>query len=242
MTAANLQNLFLREKTLENYTDNSILELILTTAGVEENVPEIITDLMDSFGSLKGILEARPEQLMKIPNMTKQAATMISMVTPLTRIWERCNMQNPGVLNSAAEAEAYCKSLLMGERTEKFYVIALNSRCIIQGARKISDGTLSEVQAYPRIIVEAALNYNARAVILCHNHPGGVCAPSREDIQATLFLKKTLNALDIDLLDHFIVAGSSTFSMKLHGILDHKKKSLLEEPDRKKKKKHKKKK
>lgn len=236
MTAENLQNLFLHEKTLENYSDHSILELILSTAGIQDKIPIIIDNLMDTFGSLKGILEAQPDQLMNIPDLTRQAATMISMVTPLIRIWERCNMKNQGMLNDNSEGAAYCKSLLMGERSEQFWIIALNSHCCIQGARKIAEGTVNEVYAHPRKVVEAALYYNAASVILCHNHPGGDSTPSQEDIQSTLSLRKILDSLGIYLLDHFIVAGTNVRSMVEHGDLEPKNQLPEQKPKKSKKK------
>lgn len=216
MNPTQMQNQFLHEENLDNYTHHSILELLLTTAGIKGDIPAIVNDLFDAFGSLKAILEARPEQLLSVPSISKRTATMISLITPMFKVWERCNMQNPGILDSLPEAEAYCKSLLVGERNEYFYAIALDNKCVILGVRRISEGTLTEVNAYPRKIVETALNYNAHAIILCHNHPGRCNQPSKEDIETTRNIKSLLNGLGILLLDHIIVCGSNTYSMALH--------------------------
>ena len=69
--------------------------------------------------------------------------------------------------------------------------------------------------------METALNYNAHSVLLCHNHPGGTCAPSPEDISSTLQLQRLLNGVGILVLDHIIVAGSNTYSMIEHGDIDY---------------------
>ena len=111
--------------------------------------------------------------------------------------------------------------MLIGERLENFYVIALNAKCSVLGARRISTGSLSEVSAYPRLVMETALNYNAHSVLLCHNHPGGTCAPSPEDITSTIQLQRVLKALGIMLLDHIIVAANNTYSMIQHGDIDY---------------------
>jgi DNA repair protein RadC len=100
-------------------------------------------------------------------------------------------------------------------------VIALNAKCNVLGRRKISTGSLSEVSAYPRLVLETALNYNAHSVLLCHNHPGGTCAPSPEDISSTLQLQRLLNGVGILVLDHIIVAGTNTYSMIQHGDIDY---------------------
>lgn len=219
MKTTELQELFLREKSFENYTDHSVLEVLLQTARVRGDIPLMVNNLYDAFGSTKGILEARPEQLMSVPAVNQQAATIISMVAPLARVWERCNIDDPGKICTSKDAEAYCKSLLMGERAEQFYVIALNTRNRIIGIKKTSEGTLDEVHTYPRRIVEMTLNYNAAAIIIAHNHPGGTCGPSSEDIVSSLSIQHILNRLGIYLLDHIIVAGSNAYSMRAHGDL-----------------------
>ena len=117
---------------------------------------------------------------------------------------------------SSKSTHQYCKSLLMGERTEHLYAIALDNKCVILGAREISEGTLTEVNAYPRKIIETALNYNANAIILCHNHPGRANQPAKADIESTRKIKFLLNTLGICMLDHIIVCGSNTYSMALH--------------------------
>ena len=89
------------------------------------------------------------------------------------------------------------------------------------GRRKISEGSLSEVSAYPRVVMETALNYNAHSVLFCHNHPGGTCAPSAEDITSTLQLQKLLGGVGIMVLDHIIVAADRTYSMIQHGDIDY---------------------
>ena len=216
-----LRERFIKEKGFENFEDHQILELLLFYANARSDTNPIAHELLDIFGSLKSVLEARPEQLMTVKGVGEQAATLISMVVPLTRVWERCAMASPTRIGNSREAEQYCKSLLLGERTERFYVICLNAQCNLLGRRRISEGTLSEVSAYPRSVVETALNFNAHSVLLCHNHPGGTCAPSREDIASTLQLQRLLHSLSIIVLDHIIVAGNSTYSMIQNGDIDY---------------------
>ncbi len=217
----NLQTIFLKEKSFEHYTDAAVLELLFNTAGVRGDTQTIIESMFDAFGSFKGVLEARPAQLMKITGIMKKVATLVSMIAPLAKVWERANMEEPDRISNTREAEAYAKSLLMAERTERFYVVALNARCKVLGCKKISEGSLSEVSCYPRMVMETALNYNAHSVLLCHNHPGGTCAPSPEDISSTLQLQRLLNGVGILTLDHILVAGDKTYSMIQHGDIDY---------------------
>ena len=212
---------FIRDKGFENFEDHQILDLLLYYANTRSDTNPLAHELLDRFGSLKGVLEARPEQLMTVHGIGQQQATLISMVVPLTRVWHRCAMTVPDRIGNSREAEDYCLSILAGERTERFYVVSLNAKCNVLGRRKISEGSLSEVSAYPRMVLETALNYNAHSVLLCHNHPGGTCAPSPEDIASTLQLQRLLNGVGILLLDHIIVAGDRTYSMIQHGDIDY---------------------
>lgn len=217
----NLQSIFLKEKSFENYSDAAVLQCLFSTAGIRTDTQPAIEALFDSFGSFKGVLEARPEMLMNVPGVTKKMATLVAMIAPLARIWQRANMACPERIGNIKEAESYCRSLLIGERTEHFYVVALNAQCRLNGHQLISEGSLSEVSAYPRRVVETALNLNAHSVLLCHNHPGGTCAPSPEDTASTLQLQRLLKGIGIILLDHIIVAGDSTYSMVQHGDVSY---------------------
>lgn len=191
-------------------------------AGCRGDRYEIAEKLLYEFGSLKGILEAREEQLAKIDGLGRKSIAMIRMVIPFVRRWERMTMEQSNRIASTSEAKHYCRSLLSGLRNEQFYVICLNSRCYVLGEKKISEGSLSEVNAYPRSVVETALNYNAHSVLLCHNHPGGTDYPSGQDIAATQTIQRLLNGVGIMLLDHMIVAGCEIYSMLEQGDIEYK--------------------
>lgn len=216
-----LRERLLSEHSLETFDDIEILSTILSYANGTKDTTGLVTRLLDSFGSLKSVLEARPEQLLKVDGMNRTRASLISLMIPMARIWQRCASDMPDHISNSREAENYCMSLLIGERLENFYVIALNAKCSVLGKRKISTGSLSEVSAYPRLVMETALNYNAHSVLLTHNHPGGTCAPSPEDISSTLQLQKLLNGVGILTLDHIIVAGDKAYSMIQHGDIDY---------------------
>ena len=221
ITDTRLLNRFEKEGGMEYFDDRDSVHFLLDLAKCPGNHEEISKNLLNEFGSLKGVLEARKEQLQKVDGLEKHTALMIRSVVPFIRTWERMTMTERSRIGNSTEAEHYCKSLVYGLRNERFYVICLNSRCHILGQRVISDGSINEVSTYPRVVVETALNYNAFSILLCHNHPGGTNAPSPEDISSTITLQKTLNAVGIMLLDHIIVAGCDTYSMVQHGDIDY---------------------
>lgn len=205
-------------KTTNTARDVSTLSQILSTVCGSRTPDETATKLLDSFGSFKNVMEARPEALANV--VTKATAAKLAAILPAARALIAAESEEPEQIGNVRELEAYCKALVMGERIEKFFVIAVNARCRVTGVRCIATGSLSEVSAYPRLVMEAALNYNAHSVFLCHNHPGGTCAPSSEDIASTLQLQRMLRSVGIMILDHMIVAGGSTYSMAQHSDVE----------------------
>lgn len=212
---------FEKEGNFEQFDEAETICLLLDLVGCKGDRQVIAGNLLDEFGSLKGVLEAREEQLIKMEGIGKKAATMIRVIVPFTKIWERINMENSRRIGNSGEAEAYCKSLLMGYRHEVFYVICLNAQCRILGQRKISEGTITEVNAYPRIIMETALNYNANSILLCHNHPGGTKYPSPEDINSTITIQRLMKGVGILVIDHILVFGNEAYSMIQHGDISY---------------------
>ncbi len=206
---------------MDLFDDRDSIGLLLDMARCPGDREEITERLMREFGGLKGVLEAREEQLRKVDGIGRRTAAMIRMILPFTRMWERLAMEKPDRIGNSREAEQFCKSILIGNRFEQFWTICLNAQCRIIGQRKISDGSLTEVNAYPRAVVETALNYNANSILLCHNHPGGTNFPSLQDIESTKILQRLLSEMGILLLDHIIVSGCETYSMVQHGDIDY---------------------
>lgn len=216
-----LMERFDKENGLEYFDEQDSVRFLLDLARCPGDRTELSNRLLDTFGSLKSVLEARKEQLESVHGIGSRTAIMIRSILPFMRIWERMAMKETDKIPNIDQAEKYCRSLLYGLRNEHFYVICLNSTCHILGKRLVSEGSLSEVNAYPRIVLETALNYNSHSILICHNHPGGTNYPSNEDIASTAQLNKLLNGVGILLLDHIIIAGCTSYSMVQHGDIDY---------------------
>jgi len=124
------------------------------------------------------------------------------------------------ILSCRQDAVDYCVALLSGFRVERLCAVMLSKGRQLLGTRIIAEGSLDEVQAYPRKVVEAALTSNAGVVVLCHNHPGGSPEPSREDIASTKEIKRALQAVGVELMDHVVVSSLGGYSMAASGVLD----------------------
>lgn len=204
---------------LEGFAAHEILELMLFYVIPRRNVNPLAHRLLDHFGSFDAVLDAPVEELCKVEGIGMNAATFLHLFSQVASELERSRAGDKITLSNRGEAQRYCQRLLGGLRREHFYIICLNAQKQVLGDVAISSGTIDEVQAYPRVVVEAALRYNAHSVILCHNHPGGSCIPSEQDVEVTRVLGELFSQLSIVLIDHIIVADTKVLSMVNCGLI-----------------------
>ena len=129
-------------------------------------------------------------------------------------------LSSPGqAINSPQDLKNFCILNLADREHEVFSLIFLTSQHAVIGYEAMFRGTLAQTSVYPREVVKAALERNAAAVVLVHNHPSGMPEPSRADEHLTQVLKQALALIDVRVLDHIIVGGMSTVSFAERGLL-----------------------
>ena len=205
---------------LDGFADHEVLELMLFYAIPQRNVNPLAHELLEHFGSLHAVLDAPAEELCRISGVGENAATLLSLSHAARRL-ESSRSSEKKKLRNRGEAERHCRGLLEGLRQEHFYVVCLDSQMHVLSDVLINRGSLDEVQAYPRLVAEAVLRYNARSVVLCHNHPGGSVVPSAADVSATRVLSDLFATLGVTLIDHMVIASGRTLSMSDCGLLLH---------------------
>jgi len=102
---------------------------------------------------------------------------------------------------------------------EKLIAIYLNSANVVISFQYESEGDIDQVAVYPRKVVKNALLMNATRLILAHNHSSGVEKPSEHDIEITKRIKSALETIDIELLDHIVIADNGYYSFREHGLI-----------------------
>lgn len=102
---------------------------------------------------------------------------------------------------------------------EVFCVAFVDAQHRLLAFREMFRGSLTQTSVYPREVVKAALELNAAAVVLAHNHPSGSVEPSRADELLTQTLKSALSLVDVRVLDHFIVGGDAAMSFAERGLI-----------------------
>jgi len=130
-----------------------------------------------------------------------------------------CEVREAPALDSPAAVRDYLR-LKLGDRPhEVFAVMFLDSQHRVIDTVELFRGTLTQTTVYPREVLVEALQREAAAVILCHNHPSGVATPSQNDIRLTQTLKEVLALVDVRVLDHFIVTRTQAHSMAEQGLV-----------------------
>jgi DNA repair protein RadC len=205
---------------LDSFAQHEALELMLFYAIPQKNVNPLAHALIDRFGSLYGVLTASPKQLMQVEGVGEYTATFLSLFAAANRLAEATRAEKRVRLSNRRAAVNYCTRLLAGEKRELFYAVCLNGQLETIGDALIARGSLCDVPAYPRVVLDAVLTHNAHAVLLCHNHPGGTIAPSQADLDATATLARLLSEVEVTLVDHIIVCEAEALSMVRNGLID----------------------
>jgi DNA repair protein RadC len=120
---------------------------------------------------------------------------------------------------SPESVTSYLTIELANLESERFDVLFLNNQNRLIEHVPMFYGTIDGASVYPREVVKKALELNAAAVILAHNHPSGIQSPSQADKNITQKIKDAMALMEIRTLDHIIVAGGSTYSFAEHGLI-----------------------
>ena len=117
-------------------------------------------------------------------------------------------------------AAEFCTALFARQRVESAALICLDTKKQVIATETLSEGTINETPLYIRSIVECALRHKSHTVLLAHNHPTGDTTPSPADIAMTSRARAALAVLEIDLIDHIIVAGKRYSSLARLNLMD----------------------
>jgi DNA repair protein RadC len=183
-------------------------------------VAELLSkQLLSAFGSLGASLSARFEQVHAMVPNGSEIFVILRSVHRLLVGTLREKIQNGLHLRDSKDLHNYLRLTLSHEPAEQVRLLHLDSKNQLIRDEVHAVGTTSEIAIYPREIVKRALEMNASAVIIVHNHPSGDSTPSVSDIDMTRLLTRALNSINIHLHDHVIVGRGECFSMKAEGLL-----------------------
>lgn len=213
-----------REKLLARgaaaLSDAELLALLLRTGLAGKSVLQLAQELLDEFQGLSGLLHTPPDALRRIKGLGGPAkrAELVAVLELARRTLSEQLRERP-LLDSPQAVRHYLQLHLGARPHEVFAVLFLDSQHRLIALEELFRGTLSQTSVYPREVVIHALQHQAAAVVLTHNHPSGNLEPSRADEALTQTLKSALALVDVRVLDHIIVAPGGSLSMAERGLL-----------------------
>ena len=196
-----------------------LVALLLRTGNRDASAVDLARRLLHSHGALTALLVNSPQRMARLPGLGAARAASLLAVMELARRLQKERLERKVILGRPQAVKDYLSVLLQGRPQEVFVVLFLDSQNRLILADELFHGTLNQTAVYPREVVRRALELNAAAVILAHNHPSGIAEPSQADRILTDALRSALRHLDMPVLDHIIVAGGSTYSFAEHGHL-----------------------
>ena len=201
--------------------DRELLVLLLSGAQAPGRAELLAANLLETFGTPARVLAAGADRLRTVDGLDEAGICAIKTAEALGIRLARAVLPEPlqPLLNNYRKVIDYCRTLAGHRPIEEFHLLFVNRRNLLIHDERHQTGTVTHAPVYPREICRRALEVNATALILVHNHPGGNPNPSNADIETTKQIGKALKTIDVTLLDHIIVTSSAEFSFKGMGLL-----------------------
>lgn len=207
------------EEGIASLNDIELLATLLGTGGVCLPVIDLAESLLQEFGGLRGLLQARRDALEAQRGLGPAKTAKLLAVLELSRRYLHEMLMRGDPLESPDITEQYLKTALRDHRNEVFACLFLDTRHRVIAFEELFQGTIDGATVYPRVVAERALRLGAAALIVAHNHPSGISEPSIADQAITHRLRDALALLDIRLLDHFVIGDGAPVSMAARGML-----------------------
>jgi DNA repair protein RadC len=212
----------LRERMMaagsESLPDYELLEMLLFAAYRRGDVKPLAKSLLAQFGGFGEVMSAEPTAL-------AAAGLNLSGITALKSVREaalrlmRVELQDRPVLNSWDKLIDYCSAQVAHNTVEEFHILFLDRKNVLIKHERQQRGTVDHTPVYPREVVKRALELNASALILVHNHPSGDPTPSKADIAVTQDIKTAAAPLGVVLHDHVIIGRNVHVSLRDLGLI-----------------------
>lgn len=199
------------EQGIDNFEPHNVLELLLFYSIPRKDTNEIAHDLLENFGSLKGVFDADFNDLIKVDGIKENSATLLKLIPAIARAYATDKYSSNYQFSTAEKVGEFFLDKYVGEKNEIVYLLLLNNRFEMLDVVKLHEGSVNSAQFSPRKVLDLVVKYNASMIVLAHNHPDGVAFPSMEDIQTTSDLMSTFSMVDVRLLEHFVVANNDYY-------------------------------
>lgn len=207
------------QKGADALADYELLELYLFRSIPRRDIKPLAKELIAKFGSFAEVVSAPVARLTEVKGISENIAIDLKIIQAAgTKLGRETVMSRP-VLSSWTALLDYCRSAMQFEEREQFRVLFLDRKNRLIADEILGQGTIDRAPVYPREVIKRALELNAAAIILTHNHPSGDPTPSQSDIDMTANMVDVAKAIGISVHDHIIVGRQNTVSFKSLGLM-----------------------
>ncbi len=203
----------------EAVPDYEMLELVLFRAIPRRDVKPLARALLDRFGDFARVLSAPRARLLEVAGIGDAVICELKIVEAAAQRLARGRVMDRPVVSSWEALLAYCHAALSHKEVEEFRVLFLDRKNVLIADEAQARGTVDHVPVYPREVIKRALDLNASALILVHNHPSGDPAPSEADIAMTDEIARAGAPLGVVLHDHLVIGKSREWSFRAEGLI-----------------------
>lgn len=199
--------------------DYEMLELVLFRAIPRQDVKPLARLLLDTFGDFNRVISAPPQRLMQVKGVGETVVQELKIVEAAAQRLMRARVMQRPILSSWDALLDYCHTAMAHRETEQFRILFLDRKNVLIADEEQARGTVDHVPVYPREVVKRALELNASALILVHNHPSGDPTPSEADVAMTMQIRDAAEVLGIVIHDHLIIGKGRELSFRAQGYL-----------------------
>lgn len=203
---------------LDDFAPHNVLEFLLFYSIPRGDTNPIANRLIDAFGSLSGVFDATPEELMKVSGVGESTAILISMIPQMARKYLEDKADAVNVVGGCGDIGAYLLPKFVGRTNEALMMVSIDNKNKVISCSVVAEGTVDSAKVSRRKVMEEAMKVKATRVILAHNHPRGVAVPSAEDVALTREIGRLFAQVGIELVDHIIIADDDYVSMAASGF------------------------
>lgn len=195
-----------------------LLAILIGSGNVEETAIELSQRILnDADNNFNRLGKYDLKELMSYKGIGEAKAITIMAAMELGRRRREDELPERPVLNTSQKVYDYMRQRLVDLPHEEFWAILLNRAGRVIDTVMVSKGGTAATTVDVKIILKAAIQSLASAIVLCHNHPSGACKPSREDEQSTHRVKEAAQLMSISVVDHIIVCENNYYSFADNG-------------------------
>jgi DNA repair protein RadC len=202
----------------DNLPDYELLEVILFASNPRADVKPLAKGLLAQFGGLAELLSAEPEALSGAGLGLAGIAALKAVREAALRLMG-AELRDRPVLNSWDKLIEYCTAHIAHGKVEEFHILFLDRKNVLMKHERQQRGTVDHTPVYTREVVKRALELQASALILVHNHPSGDPTPSKADITVTRDIVKAAAPLGVIVHDHLIIGRGRHASLRDLGLI-----------------------